>query len=478
MVKQIIEIDGVKRELNERELELITINGPHRSDVFFFKNSLGTIETKSDIDELIIRESEVDGVGIADANIECLYIEQNSKLKRLILKNSKVKNLKIEGSSVELLEIHNDDSCPIETLTVSNSECGNFKSICTSINLIQLINSHFSKFWHKSTSKFCNLEIEQGLIVDSGFKFESNSSHKISLKDSIDGRLDISFGDADNLELSKLFLTNELSLTAKQGVSKFSVNGFSCGSGKLSIHDFRALVGQSKTSVLFKSISFGESDFKDCDFCSFAHFEIDKVQFQSASSTGTRWPLNPVYKSGNSLLRSYCFKVYKMLVDDGDLEQGLQFRRSYLNTKVSLLKSEESESKLVAWADRVSLQLGEFTSEHGTNWLRALVILLCFNLVLTPILVNFFILEKSFESAVFYCSHFKDSFNYYWLNLVPIDGKVFSMSDALLSMNPAHRLKSLSFEGGTWFVLYNTISRAINGYLYFQIVKSFRKYIV
>ena len=119
---------------------------------------------------------------------------------------------------------------------------------------------------------------------------------------------------------------------------KFSVNGFSCGSGKLSIHDFRALVGQSKTSVLFKSISFGESDFKDCDFCSFAHFEIDKVQFQSASSTGTRWPLNPVYKSGNSLLRSYCFKVYKMLVDDGDLEQGLQFRRSYLNTKVSLLK--------------------------------------------------------------------------------------------------------------------------------------------
>lgn len=29
---------------------------------------------------------------------------------------------------------------------------------------------------------------------------------------------------------------------------------------------------------------------------------------------------------------------------------------------------------------------------------------------------------------------------------VPIDVKVFSMSDALLSMNPAHRLKSLSLK--------------------------------
>ena len=94
---------------------------------------------------------------------------------------------------------------------------------------------------------------------------------------------------------------------------------------------------------IFQSISFGDSEFKDCDFCSFKHFEIDKVQFQSASSTGTRWPLNPVYKSGNGLFQSYCFKVYKMLVDDGDLEHGLQFRRRYLNTKVSLLKSEESE---------------------------------------------------------------------------------------------------------------------------------------
>jgi len=171
-----------------------------------------------------------------------------------------------------------------------------------------------------------------------------------------------------------------------------------------------------------------------------------------------------------------------MLVDDGDLEHGLQFRRRYLNTKVSLLKSEENESKLVAWADRKSLQLGEFTSEHGTNWLRALVILLCLNLILTPIFINFF---NVFEISLFNCSFtngFDCSFStekFSWLGLEIIENNrmVFSLRDALLSMNPAHRLSSLSFEGNTWFVLYNSINRVINGYLYFQILKSFRKYI-
>jgi hypothetical protein len=478
MTKEVINVDGIERELSDKEKGLLKINGINKADVFFYKNTLGSVEITTTIDELLICESEIGGVGIEGANIKCLRIEQNSKIQRLILKNSIIENLEIADSSVELIEIHNNNSCPINIFKISNSKCGNFKSICTSISLIQLINSHFSKFWHKSSFRSCDLEIEQGLIVDSDFKFESILNSNISLKDSIDGRLDISFDSATNLELSNLFLTNEISLTAKQGVRQFSVSGFSCGSGKLSFHDFRSLAGKSQTSVLFQSISFGDSDFKDCDFCSFEDFEIDKVQFQSASSTGTRWPLDPVCRSGNSLLQSYCFKVYKMLVDDGDLEQGLQFRRRYLNTKISLLKSEESESKLVTWADRISLQLGEFTSEHGTNWLRSLVILLCFNLVLTPILINFLNSDKFIESAVFYCSHIKESFNYYWFNVVPIDGKVFSMRDAFLSMNPTHRLSSLSFEGDTWFVLYNTISRAINGYLYFQIIKSFRKYIM
>lgn len=481
MTKEVINVDGVERELSDKEKGLLKIKGINKADVFFYKNTLGSVEITATIDELVICESEIDGVGIEGADIKCLRIEQNSKIKRLILKKSRIENLEIADSSIELIEIQNNDFCPIKLLKITNSNCGNFKSICTSINLIQLVNSHFSKFWHKSGAISCDLEIEQGLIVDSGFKFESRNSKNISLKDSIDGRLDISFDSANNLELSRLFLTNEISLTARQGLKQLSVSSFSCGSGKLSFHGFSAL-GGSQTSVLFQSISFGNSDFKDCDFRSFRCFEIDKVQFQNASSIGTKWPLNPVYKSGNSLLESYYYKVYKMLVDDGDLEHGLQFRRRYLNTKVSLLKSEENESKLVAWADRKSLQLGEFTSEHGTNWLRALVILLCLNLILTPIFINFF---NMFEISLFNCSFTNgfdfsfstERFSWFGLEIIENNRMVFSLRDALLSMNPAHRLSSLSFDGNTWFVLYNSINRVINGYLYFQILKSFRKYI-
>ena len=403
------------------------------------KNKQVKIETKEDgfYSQLVIEGCD-ESVGI--------YLTKLN-VNEIIVKNANVKELIIENATVSKIQITD--------LTCSKIDIDN-----SAVNLELVINNYIE--------------------VKEYFDVRGDCFSKIRISGTLVGRIGIGFDTCETMEISDVRIKGELMLSCRHHVTNVSLMGFGCYSGKLVFHDFEPRI-DVPSSITFERLSLGESEFIGSDFSAFSYFNIDRLQFQKATSYATKWPLLPIVvntSKNKDTLTNYYYKIKEMHRNEGEKEEQFTFHVLENNSRLAGLKKRGSE-----W---LSLLISKSFSEHGTNWIRPLTILFSLNLLLIPIMINLFnFIEFSlFDCSLiggplddWRCSISTEKFTYNGWKIFDSTGTHFSFKDAFHFMNPLHKIKDIDFQGNTWFYMLDSFGRAFNGYLYFQIVKSFRKFV-
>lgn len=436
---------------------------------------------RNDLKDLKIKDTQIRKLSFRDVEIETLVIEGLDCELLEFNDNCIINELNIEGGNIDKILFTNN--CIIKTfnlqstvkflLDIKNCNIAIFNSEAN-IRKFSITNLDCDQFIFHNPFKMNYFNISNKFNVTDSFTLQLSFINFINISGDMQGKFDIIFDQCRYLSLSDINLSNELSITCIDYLHDFEVSMFGCHRGKLSFHDFKSSKGEDSSKIFFDKISFGQSEFKDCNFTTYKKFFIGKVQFQESTSYDCEWPKEVKHISETkSALASYYHKVRKMLEVDGDIFEAKNFNR------LELIERANNTSRK-HFADWFSLQLGEFTSKHGTSWPRAVLMLFLFNLF-TFVFINFMNLFdfSMFKWLIHYISddvHNQDMFVWYGFGIFNDETTHLSVKDVIYFMNPVHKIDNFQFRGNVWFYLYDTIGRAINGFIYFQIVRSFRKY--
>lgn len=197
-------------------------------------------------------------------------------------------------------------------------------------------------------------------------------------------------------------------------------------------------------SLSLNAIDFGKMSFTNCNFNKLNNLSFTGVNLSDCTSVGTSWERELKVIAVNQRYE-YFKQISKLHEEEKDVRKSLEFKALYL---------EEIRKNVNTKYEKFSLGLSYYASEHGTNWWRPMLIFLS---------IAFF--NFIFINTANYMSQGSDTLN------------IFSVKDALVLMNPAHLFSHYSFSNA-WggFYLWATCMRVVNGYLLFQVIKSFRKF--
>jgi len=203
------------------------------------------------------------------------------------------------------------------------------------------------------------------------------------------------------------------------------------------------------------NVDFGNTDFLTCNFNDIKKIDYSRCNLSRANSISTTWSEN-VNKTNLSSPKAYYQQIHKFYEDEGDIENKLKFKALLLNTIL-----ENTPNK---W-DRFSLTLGSISSDHGTNYIKPIKLILSFSFF-NFCLINKIILDNEvFNYGVPLSQLGRDNISW------------FSIKDAFVFMNPIHLMKYYDFKGNDLFFIWDFISKIINGYLIFQVGRSIRKFL-
>jgi len=221
-------------------------------------------------------------------------------------------------------------------------------------------------------------------------------------------------------------------------------------------------------------LSLSESDlsnvqFYECDLNA-KNFFVRNCLLNDCQSYATDWPFEPnltrpagalaatdvaqeVYSSGEIIRQriSYFRQLKNVYEKGGDVLRSSQYRMHELS---------ELERVCDSWIDKVPLWVGNVSSKHGTNWVLPLCWMLALGFVFT--ICSILAIPGSCQPASCNIAY----------NLIT-------------SINPTHKILEYSYLADFsdvhkipwWFLWVDLILRAVNSYLIFQVVRSFRRFI-
>ncbi len=251
----------------------------------------------------------------------------------------------------------------------------------------------------------------------------------------------------DTLSVSTSVIDERLQLT------NVEIKNYSLSNTSLNIEhpcELRGVKIANKLNLISSKLY--SKKFINCSLEKVQKFEIKDCDLSEVLSLNTTWKIRGVkYATSNANYFKFVNTQYK---NEGNLGK-------LLESQVAIL--ENTRKTTSNRFDKALLFLGYHSSRHGT----------CFKSSITSfVLINyiFFLLVNLIILTIGVSSHG-----------ITIDELGFLPSlqfrDAITILNPVHKFSDLSYQGGTWFYVFDWLSRIMNSYLIFQIVKSSRKYL-
>jgi len=259
---------------------------------------------------------------------------------------------------------------------------------------------------------------------------------------------------------------------------------------------------QKHAEFILSSSSLGEVKFTSIDFTSkkLKQFKVENCDFENIKPANVTWPKQLTINQNfteiqeqndyetnrkRDLALDY-FRQLKVIYKKKEDILNFQLFKSLEFNELLKVPNKTFGNKLSV-PDELSLWLGKVTSKHGTDWWLAFKLLLGVNFVFWPIVINLYLfisLEIGFPIQSFLSNIlFPGLIDPIFYSSEVISNKynadnLFSYKDSLTFLNPAHSFNDISLGMKDNVLLtFDTLAKVFNGYLYFQIVKSFRKFV-
>ena len=224
------------------------------------------------------------------------------------------------------------------------------------------------------------------------------------------------------------------------------------------------------SSMILAHNDLGKTKFIEFDFKSFDFIHVDNTTFNDIKTSSIKWfeddklriDSNEVLTEKNYKRRREVYRQLKQsLISQGNNIDSLLFKAREMKAHRNELKN----SGTYGWNER-AIMAANWTNDFGLNWLRALGILACFNLIWYLLCLPLFTKDLWYNWSL----PFTD-WQTLWNNLykeLPIVGNLF---------NPARRFSETYGENTSrWLVFFDVFQRVILGIFIFQIIRAFRKF--
>lgn len=424
--------------------------GVGNGDYYKFDNNNGDLGRKTklddnDIENILSKRLDYGCLYLQDYCIDSLQFIRSNVLKDIFIKGGLYKILRLEGSYLLGLCIWNTKN--LDTVEIKSCEFVSdvlIKSKNIVINISNVTGKSLKIIVEGDAS---NIKIGKDVNFSEGITI-------VGISDKGSPSIEfLSFESANILADVKIerLMIRELSVVDtdfQKQVLFFQINISSLivmNSSFVSSDKGRIVNCKVADNLSLDAVDFGNMSFTNCSFDKLNNLVFKGVSLSDCHSVGTSWEKQTKVISKDQRYE-YFKQVCKIYELEKDVKKHAEFKALYL---------EEVRKNIKTKAERLSLGLSYYTSEHGTNWWRPVYIFL------TIAILNFILIN------VFNCfTHGMKITN------------VFLLRDALIMMNPAHLFSHYSFESASGgFYVWATFMRVINGYLLFQTIKSFRKFI-
>jgi hypothetical protein len=328
-------------------------------------------------------------------------------------------------------------------------------------------NEHF----HRKVDRICIGGDNHDTKIQLHQRGSTYNNHTVSsqigelLITSSQANIDISDGHIEKLSLHQT-LTSGKVYVRTMTIEKLLISDFLC-QGVLHFENVQ-LKGKDPEVRLVHS-QLGESRFSHCDFSIDDKFYYFSSDLSSIVSHETIWP-KEVQVAENKLDRIERLKDGTMKAQFSETEKASEAKQKssfYRQIKnISLSDNNRREATLynalelnstiksneLSMQDRLVLWISKISSNHGTYWVRPLILLVTFSFFWS------------------YCLTLSttDCFNSY------------EISDAIILLNPAHRHSELSVYGYVEslfsFHLIDTVSRISSSYFIYQAIRASRRF--
>lgn len=236
----------------------------------------------------------------------------------------------------------------------------------------------------------------------------------------------------------------------------------------IKVHNLFPLAEMSSFKIIDSMI--GKTDFFNVNFNKFALI-IKDSQLVDASFTNVKWPNSiPISETSQKNYTPEEHKkqetIYRQLKQvmkkQGDRPRALDFERlEWRAYKKSIIPTWKNlGDRIILWTNQ--------SNNFRENWWKPILLMLTFTAFFYSIMIfcSLKVKQPCIEANFFDCWGFFKAFGEHF--------KVY-----LHLLNPIHRVSDYSegFNGDTWTVFFDTMSRLFNGYFIFQSVRAFRKFI-
>lgn len=399
---------------------------------------------KRDVDNLLSKRVNYGLLYLQEYQIDSLGFYRSTILKNILVKGGLYEDIKLEGCDLLGFSVFNVER--LNTLSIDSCEFASdimIESNNTDITISNVSGTKLKIFIKGSNNK---IKIREDVIFSEGITIVG-SDH--SLSPTIEF---LSFENCDvssNVKIEQLHVTSmkvsksdfrNQFLLFQTIIRKLCISKSSFNYSERSRFVFCNVI----SSFNLNAVDFGNMSFIDCNFDELKQLSFEGVNLSNCSSVGTSWEcgLNSIHEKHKY---DYYKQIYKIHDEEKDVQKSLEYKALYL---------EEVRKRVDSIGDKLSLWLASYSSEHGTNWWKPVFMLLLFACV------NFLLIN---------------GINYF--QQTPNSFIVFTVPDVLVFMNPTHLFSHYSFKADDYFYIWDTIMRVVNGYLIFQVIKSFRKFL-
>lgn len=424
--------------------------GVGNGDYYKFDNKNGDLGQKTklddyDIENMLSKRLDYGCVFLQDYRIDSLRFIKSNILKDILIKGGFYKALKLERSYLLGLCIWNTKN--LDTVEIKSCEFVSDVFIQlknTEINILNVTGKSL-KITVQGDSNYIKIgkdvNFTEGITIVSESK-EGSSSIKCLLFESTNVLADVKIERLTIKELSVI----ESDFQKQVLFFQININSLIVMNSSFVSSDKGRIVNcKVAENLSLDAVDFGNMSFTNCSFDKLNNLVFKGVSLSDCHSVGTSWERQTIV-----IPKDQRYEYFKQICKIYDLEKDVKKHNEF-----KALYLEEIRKNIKNKSEKLSLGLSYYTSEHGTNWWRPVYIFL------TIAILNFI-----FINVINSCTH--------GLNI----SNVFLLRDALIMMNPAHLFSHYSFENASGgFYVWATFMRVINGYLLFQTIKSFRKFI-
>ncbi len=417
---------------------------------------------------------------ISSTQSEEILLESITVRKHTIIRDNSENDLIIQHS--EFFDKVNIKENTLRELRVSDLK-SSFKPFeISKNNLAKLVlsESNFNSLiidqQTSDSTSFLNISTDNGLIIsdidDSKNEIKKTTSIGKLLLNNIHGHCNVSHIKGELFDLSNSTLIENLHISMCD-FQNYMIEGF-LGDGKIVIESPLMTYKPKDNRFHLKRCSFQSGVFFNIDFeALFSDLVIEKSDIQALKLIEVKFPEKiktdtEIGSITNSTLYQQLKTVYE---NQNNKPESLKYKSLEYRSYKQELKAKEYLNNL---SDHFILWLNEWSNNHGMNPLKALLWILFLNLVFSFLFIFTICLQNSTSTNCIEYDFLNDKLSYVYFRTFNLTYLV----DRLFPDNFCHQISGGNnmVKGGMIFFL-TGLQRLSLGYLYFQFVSAFRKFV-